>query len=76
LERSVGALALGPEHAVLVESCRKLGASVDALVEPDEKLWREWRLLLRLLFEQGRPDSVGGSSGVDEWLAEMKGAES
>lgn len=65
LERSLTAMATGPEHAALVELCRSLADTVDAAGYFDDKLWREYRMALRSLMER----ATGGSA--DDFDAEF-----
>lgn len=63
---TVAALATGPEHAALVESCRALADELDQSLEFDEHMWREYRLALKALMDR-MPD--GGSD--DDFDAEF-----
>jgi len=61
LERSLEALAVGPQHDALVEAARALADVVDTTGEFDDKMWREYRLVLALLMEATADD------GADDW---------
>ena len=59
LETQVEAMATGPEHRALIQSCRTLADHVDSLDYFDDKAWREYRLALDALMEavdDGGPD--------------------
>lgn len=59
VDRAVEALATGPEHAALVESCRALADELDQTLEFDERLWREYRFALKALMERASGDNDG-----------------
>lgn len=59
VDRTVEALATGPEHAALVESCRALADELDRAAEFDEHMWREYRFALKALMERASGDNDG-----------------
>lgn len=67
LEGALEALAVGPEHAPLVEAARTLASVVDG--DFDDKAWREYRLMLSILMGA---TAHNGSDAFSEWLAEMR----
>lgn len=69
LERSVRSLAVGAEHAVLVESCRRLADEVDGMVVFDDRVFREFRLAVGVLMEA---TADGGSDAFEAALAELR----
>lgn len=70
LEGALEALAVGPEHAPLVEAARTLADQVDG-PDFDDKAWREYRLMLGNLMEA---TAHNGSDAFAEWLTEMRTA--
>ena len=69
LDQALEALAVGPEHAALVELCRSLADVVDSQGEFDDRAWREYRQSLKVLMEA---TARGGSDGFDKFLASLR----
>lgn len=75
LEATIAALPTGVEHAAHVETCRGLADLLDSLplAAFDDKLWREYRLALRALFDgaTGGPDDDDFDAEFDALRAQM-----
>ena len=68
LERALQALAVGVEHAALVEAARSLAEWVDAS-PMDDSAWREYRLALRYLMEA---TASGSSDAFNDFLDDLR----
>ena len=71
LEESLRALAVQPQHRVLVQACRSLASLVDEAAEFDDKAWREYRLALGLLMGEANVDL----DDLEREIAELGGAQ-
>lgn len=67
LERSVRALAVGQEHAVLVETCRMLADAMDWGF--DDRVAREFRLSVKALMEA---TANGGFDAFEQAVEDLR----
>ena len=72
LETALTALATSREHEALIQSCRGLADVLDRLGSFDDRVWREYRLALKILMGTTSSDADDQiASLVNEMRAEM-----